>query len=63
MEFIDDDLNDRAAALTYFGILSIFPGLLVLVAGVGLLGSSTTDDVVRNLEDLAPGPAREIIAS
>ena len=63
VEFINDDLNDRAAALTYFGILSIFPGLLVLVAGVGLFGSSTTDDVVRNLEDLAPGPAREIIAS
>src|SRR5262249_41073623 len=25
-EFIADDLNDRAAALTYYGILSIFPG-------------------------------------
>ena len=37
-EFIDDELNDRAAALTYYGILSIFPGLLVLVAVLGLLG-------------------------
>jgi membrane protein len=63
VEFIDDDLNDRAASLTYFGILSIFPGLLVLVAGVGLLGASTTDDVVANLQDLAPGPARDIIAA
>ena len=62
MEFIDDDLNDRAASLTYFGILSIFPGLLVLVAGVGLFGTSTTDDVVKNLREL-PGPAREIIAT
>jgi hypothetical protein len=26
VEFIDDDLNDRAASLTYYGILSIFPG-------------------------------------
>jgi membrane protein len=63
LEFIDDDLNDRAAALTYYGILSIFPGLLVLVAGLGLLGSSTTDDVVNNLRELAPGPAREMVAS
>jgi membrane protein len=63
LEFIDDDLGDRAASLTYFGILSIFPGLLVLVASVGLLGPSITDDVLANLEELAPGPAREIIAS
>jgi membrane protein len=61
VEFINDDLTDKAAALTYYGILSIFPGLLVLLAGVGLLGSSTTDDVVANIKELAPGPAREII--
>lgn len=27
-EFKDDDLADRAGALTYFGILSIFPAIL-----------------------------------
>ena len=63
VEFIDDDLNDRAASLTYYGILSIFPGLLVLVAGIGLLGPSTTDDVVKNIGSLAPGPAHDIVAS
>ena len=57
-EFIDDDLTDMAATLTYYGILSIFPGLLVLLAGVGLFGRSITDDVVRNLSALTPGPAR-----
>jgi membrane protein len=31
-EYKADDLQDRAAALTYFGIQSIFPGLLVLVS-------------------------------
>jgi membrane protein len=61
-EFIDDDLTDMAAALTYSGILSIFPGLLVLLAGVGLLGRSITDDVIRNLNELTPGPAQSIIA-
>jgi membrane protein len=63
VEFIDDDLNDRAASLTYYGILSIFPGLLVLVAGIGLLGQSTTDDVVENIGSLAPGPAHDIVAT
>ena len=63
LEFIDDELTDRAASLTYYGILSIFPGLLVLVAGVGLLGPSTTDDVVANIRALTPGPARDVIAN
>jgi membrane protein len=62
-EFIDDDLGDRAASLTYYGILSIFPGLLVLVSALGLLGRSTTDEVVRNINALTPGPAREIVAT
>lgn len=62
-EFIDDDLNDRAASLTYYGILSIFPGLLVFVSGLGLLGKSTTDEVLVNLQELTPGPAREIIST
>jgi membrane protein len=61
VEFIDDDLNDRAASLTYYGILSIFPGLLVLVTGAGLLGRSTTAAVVANLQEV-PGPARQILA-
>jgi membrane protein len=62
-EFIDDDLTDKAAALTYYGILSIFPGLLVLLAGVGLLGRDTAEEVVKNMRELTPGPAREIIAN
>jgi membrane protein len=61
-EFIDDDLTDMAAALTYYGIMSIFPGLLVLVAGVGLLGRTTALEVYRNLNELTPGPGRQIIA-
>jgi membrane protein len=47
--------------LTYYGILSIFPGLLVLLAGLGLLGPGTATDVVTNIGQLTPGPAREII--
>ena len=37
-EFKDDNLADRAAALTYYGLLSLFPGLIALVSIVGLVG-------------------------
>jgi membrane protein len=45
-EFQADNLPDWAAALTYYGILSIFPGLLVLVSMLGLLGRSATQPVI-----------------
>jgi membrane protein len=41
-EYEEDDLQDRAAALTYFGIQSIFPGLLVLVSGLCSASPSPT---------------------
>ncbi|MGW5132745.1 YihY/virulence factor BrkB family protein [Streptomyces sp. NPDC004135] len=60
-EFQDDELTDRAAALTYYGLLSLFPALLVLVSLLGLTGGSTTDAVVDNLGRLAPGSVRDIL--
>jgi membrane protein len=43
-EFQDDDLTDWAAALTYYGVLSLFPMLIVLVAVLGVFGQSGTID-------------------
>ncbi|MFF4018425.1 YihY/virulence factor BrkB family protein [Streptomyces sp. NPDC001843] len=60
-EFKDDELTDRAAALTYYGVLSLFPALLVLVSLLGITGKSATDTVLANLRKLAPGSARDII--
>ena len=60
-EYKDDDLQDRAAALTYFGIQSIFPGLLVLVSLLGLLGKSVTQPLIDNLSKAAPGSVSTII--
>src|SRR5919106_771097 len=48
-EFREDNLTDWAAALTYYGILSIFPALLALVSILGLLGSSATQPLIDNL--------------
>ncbi|QKW17987.1 YihY/virulence factor BrkB family protein [Kitasatospora sp. NA04385] len=62
-EFLDDELPDRAAALTYYGVLAVFPALLVLVSILGLLGRSATDTVLDNLQQLAPGPARDVLRS
>ncbi|MEU7038704.1 YihY/virulence factor BrkB family protein [Streptomyces sp. NPDC046237] len=60
-EFKDDELTDRAAALTYYGILAIFPALLALVSVLGIAGESATRQVLDNIQKLAPGPARDVI--
>ncbi|EFE71282.1 MULTISPECIES: YihY/virulence factor BrkB family protein [Streptomyces] len=60
-EFKDDELTDRAAALTYYGVLSLFPALLVLVSLLGVVGKSATDNVLESLQQLAPGAVRDII--
>ncbi|WP_221353513.1 YihY/virulence factor BrkB family protein [Streptomyces beigongshangae] len=60
-EFKDDDLTDRAAALTYYTVLSLFPALLVLVSLLSLAGRSTTDKLLENVGQLAPGASRDII--
>ncbi|MEV5436184.1 YihY/virulence factor BrkB family protein [Streptomyces sp. NPDC052682] len=60
-ELLDDELSDRAAALTYYGVLSLFPALLVLVSLLGVVGQRAIDKVLDNIGDLAPGPARDIL--
>lgn len=59
-EYRDDNLTDLAAALTYYGVLAIFPMLIVLVSILGLIGHSATQPLIENLGKVAPGPAREI---
>ncbi|TDU80359.1 YihY/virulence factor BrkB family protein [Streptomyces sp. KS 21] len=60
-EFQDDELADRAAALTYYSVLSLFPALLVLVSLLGVAGESATHSVLDNLQRLTPGAARDIV--
>ncbi|KKZ71015.1 YihY/virulence factor BrkB family protein [Streptomyces showdoensis] len=62
-EFQEDELVDRAAALTYYGVLALFPALLVLVSLLGMAGESATEQVLDNLRKLGPGPARDVIDS
>ncbi|PYC67118.1 ribonuclease [Micromonospora arborensis] len=61
-EFQDDSLTDWAAALTYYGVLSIFPGLLVLISILGLLGTSATEGVKDTVNQAVPNDSiRQII--
>jgi membrane protein len=62
-EFRDDNMTDWAAALTYYGVLSIFPALLVLVSILGLVGQSATQPLVENVGKFAPGSAKEIVTT
>jgi len=62
-EFQEDNLTDWAAALTYYGVLAIFPALLALVSILGLVGPSATQPLIDNLSTVAPGPAKEIFTS
>jgi membrane protein len=59
-EFQDDNLTDWAAALTYYGVMAIFPALLVLVSVLGMIGTSATQPLIDNINEVAPGPAKEI---
>ena len=62
-EFREDNLTDWAATLTYYGILAIFPMLIVLVSILGLVGTSATQPLIDNLGKVAPGPAQQIFTS
>ncbi len=62
-EFKDDKLTDWAAALTYYGVLSIFPALLALISILGLIGQSATRPLLDNVGTFAPGAAQDIVTS
>jgi membrane protein len=61
--FQEDNLTDWAAALTYYGVLAIFPALMVVISVLGLIGKSATQPLIDNLGTVAPGQAKDIITS
>src|SRR4051812_33155333 len=69
-EFQEDNVTDWGAGLTYYGLMSLFPMLVVVVALLGLVGQQSTistmidslraaglDDVANNIQ----GPLDEIV--
>jgi hypothetical protein len=63
-EFSEDNMTDWAAALTYYGLLSLFPALIALVAILGLFGdpATTTKTVTEIVTKLGPSSAADTFA-
>jgi len=61
LEFREDNLTDWAAALTYYGLLSLFPALIAMVSLIGLFGDpkSTTESLTDIITSIGPRSAAE----
>jgi membrane protein len=59
--FQSDQVTDLAAALTYYGVLALFPALIALVSIIGLFGDpeSTTTALTDIVSDLGPQTAAD----
>jgi membrane protein len=60
-EFMEDNLTDWAAALTYYGLLALFPALIAMVSLIGLVGDpkSTTSSLTEIVSSIGPNSAAE----
>jgi membrane protein len=60
-EFMEDNLTDWAAALTYYGLLALFPALIAMVSLIGLVGDpkSTTASLTEIVTSIGPQSAAQ----
>jgi membrane protein len=57
-----DAITDLAATVTFYGILSLFPFLLMLVALASfVISPEQAEAIVQQLGEVAPGPATQIV--
>jgi membrane protein len=61
LEFSEDKMTIWAAALTYFGLLSLFPALIALVSILGIFGDpqKTTQSLTDIVTQLGPSSAAQ----
>ena len=59
--YMAENMSDRAAALTYYSVLSLFPALIAVIALVGVFGKypETTDKILQIIETVGPSTAVE----
>jgi membrane protein len=62
-EFSEDNLTDWAAALTYYGMLALFPALIALVSLIGLVVDPQTlnQALTGTLTSVIPGAAQSAV--
>jgi membrane protein len=60
-EFSEDNLTDWAAALTYYGLLALFPALIALVSLVGLFADpqTTSQKITEIVTQIGPSSGAE----
>jgi membrane protein len=60
-EFQEDNLSDWAAALTYYGLLSLFPALIAMVSLIGIFGDpqTTTSKLTEIITEIGPQSGAE----
>ena len=63
-EFQEDQLTIWAAALTYYGLLALFPALIAMISLIGLFGDpkSTTETIIEIIGEVGPSSAAETFA-
>src|SRR4051794_35607979 len=57
----ENHVMDWAASLTYYAVLSVFPGLIVLTAVVGLLGPDATRTLIDSISSVNLGQGRDLL--
>ncbi|MBP0458946.1 YihY/virulence factor BrkB family protein [Streptomyces bomunensis] len=62
-QFQAEALTDKAAALTYYGVLALFPAALALLSILGLIGKSAIQPLINNVASIAPGQVHGILTS
>ena len=62
-EFSSDQCTDIAAALTYYAVLSIFPGLIAIFSLLGIIGQgkAASTAILEIIDQVAPGDTAEAL--
>jgi len=62
-EFSSDQCTDIAAALTYYAVLSFFPGLIAVFSLLGVIGQgkAASDAVLEIIAEVAPGDSADAL--
>jgi membrane protein len=61
LAFRNNNLTTLAAALTYFGVLAMVPGLAVLFTALGWFGKGISQKVVHQVNVVAPGSSGHFV--
>lgn len=62
-EFINDECTDLAAALTYYGVLSLFPAAIAVLSVIGVFGQGpkAVDTLLGVLSDVGAGSVADTL--